>query len=68
MYAKINEEQLLHEEIKRMQINFLYIFLYKKNIRKNAATLTKYLKDSIGDTYKDRKVKISETKTRRLLK
>ena len=68
MYAKINEEQLIHEEIKRMQINFLYVFLYKKNIRKNAAILTKFLKASMGDTYKGRKVKISETKTRRLLK
>ena len=51
MYAKINEEQLIHEEIKTMQINFLYIFLYKKNIRKNAAILTKFLKESMGDTY-----------------
>ena len=68
MYAKINEEQLIHEEIKRMQINFLYVFLYKKNIRKNVAILTKFLKASMGDAYKGRKVKISETKTRRLLK
>ena len=35
---------------------------------KNAANLTKELKRIMGDKFKGYKVKISETKTRRLLK